>query len=392
MDQVLEKKNQHKSIFTPTFQVSYSYSVYFDENIFDTNNSTFCNILESSSLPARILLSIDEGFHLKNKGFLDHILAYFKSHGECIQLIGPIEIFPGGEESKNNPINIQRAYDFVLNYGLDRHSYIVGIGGGAFLDMLGFAAATAHRGIRFVRIPTTVLAQNDAAIGVKNAINYKGRKNFIGTFSPPFAVLNDYTLLSSLSEAEKRAGFAEAIKVSLIRDSQFFDWIEQNLHAISKFEDSAIEHLIQNCCKLHLNQITTGGDPFEAGSARPLDFGHWSAHKLEEISENRIKHGEAVACGIAIDTIYSKKMNILTESDCERVLSVLTGLGFPLVPDELLSLDIVSALNEFQEHLGGKLCITLISACGTAYEVDTIDITIMQQSIRELAEYAKMER
>src|SRR5262249_48180532 len=152
------------------------------------------------------------------------------------------------------------------------------------LDAVGLVAATSHRGIRLIRVPTTVLAQNDSGVGVKNAVNLKGSKNFIGTFAPPFAVLNDLALIGNLPAREKIAGMAEAVKVALIRDAAFFQWLEQNIDALSLFERPAMAYMIRRCAEIHMRQIAEGGDPFESGSARPLDFGHWSAHKLESLT------------------------------------------------------------------------------------------------------------
>ena len=172
---------------------------------------------------------------------------------------------------------------------IDRHSSVIAIGGGAMLDVVGFAAAITHRGVRLIRMPTTVLAQNDAGIGVKNGVNYLGKKNFLGSFAPPFAVINDFTLLYTLRPQQWRDGTAEAVKVALIRDRAFFEWIEANAARLVERDSTAFRFLIRRCAELHLEHITAGGDPFERGSARPLDFGHWSAHKMESLSQFRFE-------------------------------------------------------------------------------------------------------
>src|SRR5205823_11964169 len=193
--------------------------------------------------------------------------------------------------------------------------------------MAGFAAATAHRGVRHVRIPTTTLSQADSGVGVKNGINAFGKKNFIGTFSVPFAVINDFEMLGSLPPRDKRAGYIEAVKVACIRDPDFFAAIEQDASRLREFEPGSMERLIHRCAELHVQHIATSGDPFEFGSARPLDFGHWAAHKLEQLSEYKIRHGEAVAIGIALDTIYSRKLGHLDAASAARVLDLLEALG-----------------------------------------------------------------
>jgi 3-dehydroquinate synthase len=264
------------------------------------------------------------------------------------------------------------------------------VGGGALLDMVGLAAATAHRGIRHVRVPTTTLSQDDSGVGVKNGINAFGKKNFIGTFAPPFAVINDFQMLATLEPRDKRNGFVEALKVACIRDAEFFNQIENDADALRLFEPAAVQRLIHRCAELHLNHIATGGDPFEMGSARPLDFGHWAAHKLEQISEYRIRHGEAVAVGIALDCIYARDMGHLSAADCDRILRLLERLGFSLWASDLLHADeddklvVLEGLEEFREHLGGELTITLLHAIGQGFEVHEMNVPKVLSAIHEL--------
>jgi 3-dehydroquinate synthase len=273
---------------------------------------------------------------------------------------------------------------------IDRHSCLVTVGGGALLDMTGLAAATAHRGVRHVRIPTTTLSQCDSGVGVKNGINAFGKKNFIGTFCPPVAVINDFQLLATLDPTDKRAGYVEAVKVACIRDSAFFDEIEQAAGALRDFEPSAMRRVIHRCADLHVRHIAEGGDPFESGSARPLDFGHWAAHKLEQLSEFKLRHGAAVAIGIALDVIYSMRIGYLDSASAGRILSLLTALGFDLFAPELLLADaannlrVLAGLDEFREHLGGQLAITLLRAIGKGFEVHEMNPALVIESIHEL--------
>ena len=177
------------------------------------------------------------------------------------------------------------------------HSYLVAVGGGAVLDAAGVAAASAHRGMRLIRVPTTVLSQDDSAMGVKNGINAFGKKNYLGTFAPPFAVINDSSFLSTLSDRDWRGGATEAVKAALIRDPDLFELLEHHAPALRDRDLAAMVQVIRRSAKLHLQHIATGGDPFEHGSSRPLDFGHWAAHQLEQATNNRLGHGEAVAAG-----------------------------------------------------------------------------------------------
>jgi len=203
-------------------------------------------------------------------------------------------------------------------------------------------------------------------------------------------VVNDFDLLTSLPDRDKRAGYVEAVKVALIRDPAFFNEIERNADKLAAFDAEAMQRLIYRSAELHMNHIATSGDPFEFGSARPLDFGHWAAHKLEQISDYRIRHGEAVAIGIALDTLYSRAMGYIDTVSCERILSLLEHLGFELFANELLHEDsegefvVLKGLEEFREHLGGKLTVTLLQGVGRGFEVHEMDALIVLAAIREL--------
>src|SRR5579859_1599683 len=349
-------------------QVGFQLQVFFTRGVFVPTNPMLRQVMKQDG-PDRthgVLVVMDESLAQTQPELAAQIEAYFATPASHLRLACPPMIIEGGERTKNSYFHVSEIHSHIDRYHIDRHSYLVGIGGGALLDMVGLAASTAHRGVRHVRLPTTTLSQADSGVGVKNGINAFGKKNFIGTFTPPFAVINDFELLASLSERDKRAGYIEAVKVALIRDAEFFANIEADAKKLAEFEPETMQRLIHRCAELHLNHIATSGDPFEFGSARPLDFGHWAAHKLEQLSEYKIRHGEAVAVGIALDVIYARKMGFLDEASAERVLRLLEKLGFELYTNELLhtdsdhSLMVLNGLEEFREHLGGELAITLL--------------------------------
>jgi 3-dehydroquinate synthase len=380
------------SIIRRSFQVSYELQVQFTQNVFEPTNLVLKTVLdeEKNGRPHKVIVILDEALARTQADLSHRVEAYFETHAERLQLVCPPIVIEGGERTKNSYFHVSEIHSRLDRYHIDRHSYVIGVGGGALLDVAGLAAATAHRGVRHVRIPTTTLSQADSGVGVKNGINAFGKKNFIGTFAPPFAVINDFQLLSSLSPRDKRAGYIEAVKVALIRDKEFFENIEKDAARLSEFEPAAMQQLIYRCAELHVNHIATAGDPFEFGSARPLDFGHWSAHKLEQLSEYKIRHGEAVAIGIALDTIYSHKIGLLDESSAERVLRLLKTLGFELCANELSHADsdgsllVLSGLEEFREHLGGELTITLLKAIGKGIEVHEVRLPKVIEAIHEL--------
>jgi 3-dehydroquinate synthase len=299
---------------------------------------------------------------------------------------------PGGEVVKNDESHFSNLLDIIHKYAIDRHSYVAAIGGGSLLDMVGYAAAVSHRGVKHIRIPTTVLSQNDSGVGVKNSINYFGKKNFMGTFAPPVAVFNDNQFLLTLTDRDYRSGIAEAIKVSLIKDATFFEWLESNVAKLVARDMATMKYLIKRCAELHLNHIA-GVDPFEKGSSRPLDFGHWSAHKLEQLTNFKVLHGEAVAMGIALDTVYSNLSGRLSADDTHRIISLLKKVGFEITHSLMEVTDdnspILTGLQEFREHLGGDLTIMLLSAIGEGLEVHEMDGNLLKKAGETLKnEYA----
>src|SRR5687768_9174262 len=329
------------SLIERTVQLSFQQRVFFTKYVFALSNPLLADMLtsERSTQVPKVLIVLDESLHVAQPGLVRNIESYFAAQAQRIKLVCPPMILEGGERVKNSYFHVSEIQSYIDRYHMDRHSYVIAVGGGAILDVVGLAAATAHRGMRHVRIPTTTLSQDDSGVGVKNGINAFGKKNFIGTFAPPFAVINDFDLLSSLPARDKRAGYVEAVKVALIRDSAFFNQIERDAAKLAAFDPEAMQGLIHRSAELHMNHIATSGDPFEFGSARPLDFGHWAAHKLEQISDYRIRHGEAVATGIALDVIYSRSMGYLDAVSAERILRLLELLGFELFANELLHED-----------------------------------------------------
>ena len=370
-----------EAVYHQDFSVRYDYPVHFTEHLFARGNPVFLQsiVRREPAKRHRIVVFVDANVAASWPTLVHDIAAYAEAHAESLELIGRAEILAGGEHVKNDPALVTGLQRRLVELNIDRHAFVVGIGGGAFLDMIGFVAATTHRGIRHIRVPTTVLGQNDSGVGVKNGINAFGMKNLLGVFAPPFAVLNDADFLRTLHPRDKIAGIAEAVKVALIRDGLFFEWLEGNTDALRECAPAAMARMIRRCAELHMRQIAHGGDPFESGSARPLDYGHWSAHKLEGLTAHELRHGEAVAIGLALDTRYSVQIGMLAAGIEERVYKLLKGLGFYLwhpameTRDEQGRLIILRGIEEFREHLGGELTITLLRDIGRGEEVHSMD-------------------
>jgi 3-dehydroquinate synthase len=356
------------------------YPVVFTHDVFAPGNSALLDAIarREPELRHRFVAVVDAGVAAAWPALATDIETYAAHHAARLELVAPPWHIPGGEAAKDRVV-LDRLVDRLAALRLDRHACVVAIGGGAALDVAGYAAAIFHRGLRVVRLPTTVLAQNDAGIGVKNGINAYGAKNVLGTFAAPFAVIDDFAFLRTLPARDRIAGMAEAVKVAAIRDAAFFDWLEAHAAAPD------IEQLIRRCAELHLRHIATGGDPFEQGNARPLDFGHWSAHKLELLTHHELRHGEAVAVGMAVDTVYSRLAGLLDAASCARVLALLRALGLPTWHPLLRDPQLLGGLAEFREHLGGELTITLLHGIGTGKDAREIDEQLVKRAIDELA-------
>ena len=389
--------NMISDVRVQSFNVAYEYPVVFTRDAFGFGNRDLIDVLtrREARKVHRCGVFVDDGILSVTPYLADQILDYASFNAKHFKLAGKLVPVPGGERCKNDPSTIPRLLAKFSELAIDRHSFVIAIGGGAVLDAVGYAAAIFHRGVRHIRFPTTVLAQDDSGVGVKNAVNYLGLKNLVGTFAPPWAIINDSAFIDRLPSREKRAGMAEAVKVALIRDGDFFRWIESSTAALAQFSPPHLDRLIKDCAELHMRQIRLGGDPFEAGSARPLDFGHWSAHKLEHLTRNEVNHGEAVAIGIALDTRYSVMTGLLAKGEDERVLDVLKQLGFTLWHDALCrknakgQLSLLQGLADFQEHLGGELTVTLLTDVGHAIEVHEMNAELVNHCIDWLQQQAQ---
>ena len=366
--------------------VTFRYPVRFTRGLLDPRNRTLRDAVAGDGR-ARLLVVIDAGVAEAHPSMAVDLERYCAAHADALELSAAPLVVPGGEAIKNETGPVGAIHAAIDLHGVDRHSYVVAIGGGAVLDAVGFAAATAHRGVRLVRVPTTTLAQDDSAVGVKNGINAFGKKNFVGTFAPPHAVLNDFELLTTLDDRDWRSGISEAIKVALLKDSAFFTWIEQHARELDERSLDAMAILVHRCAALHLHHIATSGDPFELGSTRPLDFGHWAAHKLEQLTHYELRHGEAVAIGIALDSTYSVLAGSLSDADWRRIIALFEAVGLPTwhpaltTPGSAGRPAVLAGLEEFREHLGGRLTIMLLERIGVGYEVHALDeATLLEAS------------
>jgi 3-dehydroquinate synthase len=377
-----------RDVHAQRFAVAFDYPVVFCENAFDPPDPTVAWSVAHREPERRhpLFLVLDEGLCRAQPDLVERARRYVEAHSESLELRGEPLTIPGGEACKNDPELVPHMQSRFAAARLDRQASVLVIGGGAVLDACGYAASTVHRGVRVVRMPSTVLSQCDGGVGVKNGINAFGGKNFLGTFAPPHAVVNDMALLRSLPLREARAGMAEAVKVALIKDPELFAWIEQHASLLSEAHAPSVAELTRRAAALHLRHIAEGGDPFETSSARPLDYGHWSAHRLEIASEHELRHGEAVAIGMLLDARYAERAGLLSAESLARLSALLGNLGLPRYHRALAEREgdrpaILAGLDEFREHLGGALTVTLLTSIGTKLEVNAMDAELVAEAI-----------
>ncbi len=373
----------HEAVFSCKF----THRLSFTGNVFATGNETLSEILSAESgHSSNIAVFVDANVARSRVNLVEKIGNYFKKY--LPEKSPKVHIIPGGEQIKNAESNFKRILDDLEQSRLCRKSFVIAVGGGAVLDAVGFAAAITHRGLRLIRIATTTLSQADSAMAVKNGINAFGKKNYMGVFTTPWAIVNDEATLETLTTDHWRAGFSEAIKVALLKDPLLFEYIHRNCDGIRSRNLEIAIPVIRRSARLHFDHITQNGDPFEREDARPLDFGHWSAHKLEQMSGFELSHGQAVAIGIAIDATYANFMGWLCDADHQRILQCLSGIGFKLHHRVMQQANtLLGGLDEFQEHLGGKLTIPSIRGIGETFDIFEINTNQMLAAISYLERF-----
>jgi 3-dehydroquinate synthase len=372
-----------------SLSVRFEYDALFTECAFDADNDVLVSAFTRLESDRRhgVVAVLDAGMEAAWPEVRGQLRDYFARHRDRIELRGDAVSIVGGEAAKNDPAVVDDLYRVLQQRRIDRHSFVLVVGGGAVQDAAGFAAATAHRGVRVVRMPTTVLSQCDSGVGVKNGVNLRGSKNFVGSFAPPFAVVSDIRFLDRLPRRDRLAGLAESIKVALVRDAPFFSSLEGAASRLAALEVEPTREAIFRSAELHLRHIATGGDPFELGSARPLDFGHWAAHKLETLTEHELRHGEAVALGLVLDSRYAVEAGLLDEDTFARIVQLITRLGLPRWHPELGRRrpdgrpTIVDGIDEFREHLGGELTITMLRGIGVPVDVHEISDAWLEHAL-----------
>ena len=374
--------------------LSYSidYPIVFTEGVFDPANPVLAQTMDrlEENRVHRAMVFIDSNVADLLPQLSQHIVQYFEAYSNDIELAEEPRVLPGGEGIKNDIEVIGPLAAALADAHLCRHSFVVVVGGGAVLDAIGFAASVTHCGLRTVRIPTTILGQASAGVGVRNAVNYAGMKNAIGCFAPPFAVINDWQFLHSLPDREWMAGITEAFRMGIIADSDFFDDLCTLAGVLSQRNPETIQKIIQHSAYLYLSRMSIQNDPFEMEIGQPLDFAYWGAHKLEMLSNCEISHAEAVAMGILIDSRYSAEQGWMTGAQFEKIHRAFSELALPLWFNELEmvgadgNLEILQGIPEFQEQKGGPLSITFPEGIGAFRNEPLVDLVVMEKALNAL--------
>jgi 3-dehydroquinate synthase len=373
-------------------KIGFSYDIHFTHGLFSLGNKVLKSILKDKA--SKILFFLDSGVDKTLPDLKHQIKRWFKAHNEFKNAVFPINLVPGGERCKSGIRYFKNIADILRADRVDRHSCVIIIGGGAVLDSVGFVASITHRGIRHIRIPTTVLSQADSGVGVKNGINFYGTKNYFGTFTPPYAVINDLNFIKTLPRRDRLSGISEAFKVAVIKDKIFLNYLIENTDKLRSLNETVMVKLITRCAAIHAAHISTTDDPFETGPFRPLDFGHWSAHRLETMSGYRINHGEAVAIGIFLDLIIARNLGFIGKSEFRTVSTALCECGFklwhPLLEktDRAGRLVIFEGLEEFRQHIGGKLTLIMPKHLGANRQVNRLPYFEVKKAVFELKSFS----
>jgi 3-dehydroquinate synthase len=384
-------------VYEQSFAVSFDYPVHFVHHAFAPDNDLLASILDrrGGEKPHKLMVFVDDGVAGAHPSIVRDIETNAARHADLIRLVEAPDIVAGGEHAKNGWGDVRRIMESLGRRHMCRQSAVLAIGGGSVLDMVGFAVSLVHRGLRIVRAPSTVLAQDDAGVGVKTGMNEHNAKNYAGTFAPPFAVINDAAFLPTLSQQHWIGGVSEAFKVAAIKDAEFLDDLVRAAKRLRNRDLNAMEDVVRRCAILHLEHIRKGGDPFEMGSSRPLDFGHWSAHQIEVMSQFSIVHGQSVAIGVALDTVYAARVGLITDADMRRIVTGLLECGLPVWHecmdrrDAHGELEIFAGLDRFREHLGGELTLAMPHPIGRQTEVHEVDRNVMGHAISWLGQAAK---
>ncbi|KSU60357.1 hypothetical protein AS034_16065 [[Bacillus] enclensis] len=366
-----------------TTNLKVEYHITETSDVFNVNNLTIQQNCKSKKL---LIVTSPTVYRLYGHQITEYLSYHFSEDSYKIIVIETTE------ENKDFD-NVMKICEAGKNFGLDRRSLLVAIGGGILMDMVGFAASMYKRKIDYIRIPTTLVGQIDAGVGVKTGVNFKGSKNFIGAFHPPYSVINDTSLLYTLEKDELICGLAEIIKMGIIVDAQLFELVntygfslvdsnfQGNLEAANSINQKAVQRMLE---QLESNL-------FELFLERLVDFGHTFSPFIEEFSNYQIKHGIAVGYDMAISTEISYLLNRISKKDRDKILTTLMKIGINIYHKEtFIAEKMWNSLNNIVLHRGNKLNLVIPTGIGQSdflRELTNLSPELLHQAIENLAAY-----
>jgi len=304
--------------------------------------------------------------------YADRLTKTLEKLGKPVRRI----VLPDGESYKDWK-NLQLIFDALLTHGADRQTMLVALGGGVIGDMTGFAAASFMRGIRFIQVPTTLLAQVDSSVGGKTGINHPLGKNMIGAFHQPEAVIADLNTLKTLPPRELSAGLAEVIKHGAIADAQFLDWIEANPKALLACDTEAMAHAVLRSCEI--KSAVVSADEREGGIRATLNFGHTFGHAIEAgMGYGEWLHGEAVGCGMVLGADLSCRLGHITQAEVDRLTKIIQSMSLPIKPPKFGAERYMELMQVDKKTEGGTIRYVLLEKIGKAQIKSVADATVLE--------------
>ncbi len=321
-------------------------------------------------LSRKLLLVSDDNVA---KLYADTVIAALATHDVALHTITP------GEQSKHLG-EVGRVIDQLVAHGARRDVTLVALGGGVVGDLTGFAAACYMRGVAFVQVPTTLLAQVDSSVGGKTGVNHPQGKNLIGAFHQPQAVLIDTTTLDTLSDRELAAGLAEVIKTALLADGQFFSWLENNMAALTARDHTALAHAVRRCCEIKAAVVAR--DERERGERMLLNLGHTFGHAIESVTGYASwLHGEAVATGLVMAADLSAARAELGDADSQRVRDLVAQANLPTSAPKLNAQEVLGAMSHDKKFAHDVRRFILLREIGKAYVAEDVEQAMLERCV-----------
>jgi 3-dehydroquinate synthase len=307
--------------------------------------------------------------------YAQRLTKTLETFGKTVRTIA----LPDGESYKDWK-NLQLIFDDLLKFGADRQTMLVALGGGVIGDMTGFAAASFMRGVRFIQVPTTLLAQVDSSVGGKTGINHPLGKNMIGAFHQPVAVIADLNTLKTLPARELSAGLAEVVKHGAIADAKFLDWIEANAKLLLACDTDAMGHAVLRSCEI--KSAVVSADEREGGIRATLNFGHTFGHAIEAgMGYGEWLHGEAVGCGMVLGADLSCRLNYITKTEAERLTKIIQSMNLPIVPPKFGGKRYLELMQVDKKTESGQIRYVVLEKIGKAQIQGVPDAQVLETLI-----------